>query len=192
MRAYKAFNAQLKATMGQGTFQFAPGETYEEPECKCAANGFHCAENPLCTLIYYRCMDSRFFIVEAGGDINQDGTGSRISCTRITLLKEITRAQLAAHACLYMQKYPERDEESTYVKRDKGKCTQKGDFIIVRGKSPMAAGVKGTYLFLLQEYKSSRKIRGIYPVYVDGKEYCPDTWYEIKGGEVCIKKSCDS
>lgn len=188
MRAYKAFNAQLQATMGKGTFQFTPGETYEETECKCARNGFHCAENPLCTLTYYSGMDVRFFLVEAGGDINQDGTGSRISCTRITLLKELTRPQLAAHACLYIQRYPDRDAESGYVKKNKGKCTQEGDFVIVRGKSPVAAGAEGTYIFLVQEYKNSREIRGIYPVYVDGEEYRPDTWYTAKGGKVCIKK----
>lgn len=189
MRAYKAFNAQLQATMGKGTFQFAPGKTYEEAECKCARNGFHCAENPLCTLTYYSNMDARFFMVEADGDINQDGTGSRISCTRITLLKELTRPQLAAHACLYIQRYPARDTESGYVKEDKGKCTQKGDFLIVRGKSPMAAGVKGSYLFLVQEYKKSKEIKGIYPVYIDGEEYRSDTWYAVKGGKVCAKKT---
>lgn len=192
MRAYKAFNAKLQATMGRGTFQFAPGETYEEPECKCAANGFHCAENPLCTLTYYSDMDARFFLVEADGDINQDGTGSRISCTRITLMKEITRPQLAAHACLYMQKYPDRDAESVYVKEDKGKCTRKEDFLIVRGKSPMAAGVKGSYLFLIQEHPHSKEISDIYPIYVDGEEIRENVWYGIKEGELCRKRRCAS
>lgn len=190
MRAYKAFNAQLQATMGKGTFQFAPGETYEETECKCARNGFHCAENPLCVLTYYSSMDARFFLVEAGGDINQDGAGSRISCTRITLLKELTRPQLAAHACLYMQRYQDRDTESGYVKEDKGECTRKGDFLIVRGKSPMAAGVKGSYLFLVQEKQRSKEISGIYPVYVDGEEIQENVWYRIKEGELCRKRRC--
>lgn len=190
MRAYKAFNARLQATMGKGTFQFAAGETYEETECKCAANGFHCAENPLCTLRYYPGMDDRFFLVEAAGDINQDGNGSRISCTRITLLKELTRPQLAAHACLYMQRYPDRDMESGYVVRDKGSCRKDGDFIIVRGKSPMAAGVKGSYLFLVQEKRKSAAISDIYPVYVDGEEIRENTWYGIKEGELCRKRSC--
>lgn len=192
MRAYKAFNAKLQATMGRGIFQFAPGETYEEPECKCATNGFHCAENPLCAMDYYPGTDSRFFVVEAGGEINQDGFGSRISCTRITLVKEITRIQLAAHACLYIQRYPERDMESRHAKRDKGTCWQKGDFLIVRGKSPMAAGKKGTYLFLIQEYKNSSRIKGICPVYIDGDEYLPDTWYALQKGEICEKKNSDS
>lgn len=192
MRAYKAFNAQLQAIMGKSTFQFAPGETYEETECKCARNGFHCAENPLCTLNYYHNMDARFFIVEAAGDINQDGADSRISCTKITLIQEISRPQLAAHACLYMEKYPNRDTESEYVKKNRGRCEKDGDFIIVRGKSPVAAGVKGAYLFLVQEKLQSREISVIYPVYVDGEEIRENTWYGIKEGELCKKRRCAS
>lgn len=193
MRAYKAFNANLQATMGRrGKFQFAPGGTYEEKECKCARNGFHCAENPLCTMEYYPEKDARFFIVEAGGEINQDGKGSRISCTRIALIKEISRIQLAAHACLYIQRYPKRDTESSHVQRDKGMCRWEGDFLIVRGKSPMAAGKKGTYLFLVQEYKNSSEIKGIYPLYIDGDEYLSDTWYGLQEGEICTKKNSDS
>ena len=189
MLAYKGFNSKLQATMGKGIFQFETGRTYEEPECKCATNGYHCAENPLCALRYYSGMDSRYFIVDAGGDINQDGYGSRISCTKLTLLKEISRIKLAVHACLYMQKYPERDTESSYVQEDTGRCCAKGDFIIVRGKSPRAAGVEGSWLFLLKEAKDSKAVEGVYPVYIDGEEYQADTWYGLRGGKVCRKKN---
>lgn len=88
MLAYKAFNSKLQATLGKGTFQFEPDKTYEEKECKCASNGFHCAENPIDTLNYYHSMDTRFFIVQAEGEIHQDGYGTRISCTKLTLKKK--------------------------------------------------------------------------------------------------------
>ena len=189
MMAYKAFNGALQATLGKGVFQFEAGKTYEEDECKCAKNGFHCAENPLCALSYYSSMDTRFFVVKAEGDINQDGTGSRISCTRLTLVREIDRIKLAAHACMYIQRYPDRDEESNYVRHKKGSCVRAGDFVIVRGKSPQAAGVKGSWLFLLKEEKGSKKIEGVYPVYIDGEEYRENRWYGIKGGTVCEKKN---
>lgn len=190
MIAYKAFNSKLQATLGRGVFQFEEGKTYEEDECKCAHNGFHCAENPLCALSYYRSMDTRFFIVKAEGDINQDGVASRISCTKLTLVKEIDRIQLATHACLYIQKYPDRDtENSTYVMDQRGRCDTAGDFIIVRGKSPRAAGVTGSWLFLLKEAKRSKEIDRIYPVYIDGEEYRENTWYGIRGGAVCVKKN---
>ena len=93
MIAYKGFNEKLQATKGNGTFQFEPGKKYIETECKCASNGFHCAEDPLCAMQYYGNMSDRYFVVKAEGDINQDGYGSRISCTEITLIKEITRIE---------------------------------------------------------------------------------------------------
>lgn len=189
MLAYKGFTSNLQARMGNGRFQFEPGKTYEEAECKCAHNGFHCAENPLCALGYYNGMSDRYFIVNADGDINQDGYESRISCTRITLLKEISRIQLGALACEYFRKYPERDMESRLAVKNKGQCNNKGDFIIVRGKNPEAAGVKGSYLFLLKEKKDSNEIEGIYPVFIDGEEYKEKVRYGIRGEKVCARKN---
>lgn len=181
MLAYKAFNSKLQATMGKGVFQFETGKTYEESECKCAHNGFHCAENPLDVLSYYSTMDTRFFIVRAEGDINQDGYGSRISCTRLTLVKEISRIQLAVRACMYINQYPDREIESSYMAQSKGECWGKGDFIIVRGKAPVAAGVEGSWIFLVQEAKNSKEIINICPIEIDGKDYQEDVWYGIKG-----------
>lgn len=189
MLAFKGFNSRLQATMGKGNFQFEPGKTYEEKECTCAKNGFHCAENPLGVLSYYREMDDRFFVVEAAGDINQDGHGSRISCTKLTLKKEISRAELAVCACKYMFDHPEREMESDHAVRDEGRCRKKGDFIIVRGKHPEAAGVEGSLLCLVQEEKGSNEIAGVYGIEIDGKEYQAGTWYGIRGGAVCAKKS---
>lgn len=189
MIAYKGFNKDLQATMGKGIFQFEPGKTYEEKECKCAHNGFHCAEDPLCALGYYSSMESRFFIVKADGDINQDGHESRISCTELTLLKEISRCELGAFACQYMAKYPERENKSRYMQRDKGECHTKDDFLIVRGKNPMAAGVKGSYLFLVKEEKKSEEIHTIYPFFVDGEEIKENTYYGLRGNQLCAKKN---
>lgn len=192
MLAVKAFNSKLQATMGKGIVQFAPGGTYEEPECNCAKNGYHCAEDPLDVLSYYGRMDDRFFVVKAEGEIHQDGHGSRISCTKLTLVKEISRIQLAAMACMYMEKYPDRKTDSRYVERESGKCQTKGDFIIVRGKHPKAAGVEGSTVFLVQEAKDSTEIIGIYPIEINGKEYREDIWYGVRGGRICAKKRCEA
>lgn len=189
MIAYKAFNKDLQATMGNGIFQFEQGKTYEEKECKCTKNGFHCTENPLDTLSYYHGMDTRFFIVDAGGDINQDGCGTKISCTKLTLLKEISRFQLAALGCEYMRKYPERETENGHAVRDKGKCNKEGDFLIVRGKDPRVAGVKRSCLFLLKEKKDSKEIEGVWVLMIDGEEFKENTWYEIRGEEICERKN---
>lgn len=189
MIAIKAFNKDLQATLGNGIMQMELGKTYEESECKCAHNGFHCAENPLCALDYYRSMDSRFFIVEAEGDINQDGTGSRISCTRLTIKKEITRIQLAALACEYIRKYPDREENTTHLSFNRGTASMKDDFVIVRGKNPKGQGVKGSYIFLVKEEKGSRQIKDIYPIYVDGEEIEANQYYGLRGDKLCKKPS---
>lgn len=181
MLAYKGFNSRLQAVRGKGIYQFEPGGTYEEPECKCARNGFHCAENPLCAMDYYSEMDARFFIVEAAGDIDQDGSGSRISCTRLTLVKEIDRIRLAVHACLYIQRYPGRAPEGRNLYKDRGRCGRSGDFVIVRGKHPQAAGVKGAWLFLLTEEAGSGVIADICTICIDGETYKEDTWYTAGG-----------
>lgn len=181
MIAFKGFNKDLT---GRG-FQFEPGKTYEEKECKCAHNGFHCAENPLCCLNYYN-TDSKFFIVKAEGDINQDGVGSRVSCTKLTLIKELSILQMAVYACQYIQKHPKRELESRYAVWNEGVC--KEDFLIVRGKNPCASGKTGSVIFFLEE-DTKGNIKSITPIEIGDDGYKENTIYESKGGKIREKKS---
>lgn len=186
MLAFKAFSKELTATRGNnqnGPFQFKEGIKYIESECKCAKNGFHCAENPLCCLTYYN-ENSRFFIVKAEGDINQDGHGSRISCTELTLVKEISLLQMGTYACQYIAKYPKRELESTYAVKDQGKCT--GEFLIIVGKKPTAQGKIGSVLFFMEE--NHGKIKSICPIQIGEDGYKENTDYIMKGGKVYEKK----
>ncbi|WP_442899876.1 DUF7666 domain-containing protein [Frisingicoccus sp.] len=188
MIAYKGFHKDMTCTMGKGSFRYEQGVTYKEESAKCTNTGFHCTEDPLGCLFWYDKNDDRYFMVRAEGDINEDDCHSKISCTEITLVKELTRVQLAAHACRYMQKYPKRKRDSRYVYEEKGKTEE--DFIIVRGKHPVAAGEKGTILFLLQEEEKSTKIRMIEVYEVDGKEIKAGQYYGMGGVKVkCRKKN---
>lgn len=182
MIAYKGFHKDLTCTMGTGSYQYEPGVTYREESAKCTSTGFHCTEDPLGCLHWYDGKEDRYFMVKAEGDINEDDCYSKISCTELTLIKELTRVQLAAHACRYMQKYPKRKIESRYVCMDEGRADR--DFIIVRGKHPVAAGEKGSVLFLLQEERRSRKIMIIEVHEVDGEYIKPGRYYGIGGVEV--------
>ncbi|MDO5575201.1 MAG: hypothetical protein Q4G60_14625 [bacterium] len=186
MIAYKGFNKKLQATMGKGTFDFVPGKTYEEKECKTANNGFHCAEDPMCAFGYYSGMSDRYFIVEAAGDLDED-SARRISCTKLTLVKEISRIQLATLACRYMEKYPDRQQDKS-IQKNEGSVCKEGDFVIVRGKNPRAAGVKGSYLFLVKEKKNSMEIETIDVLRVDGTLIKEDIYYMV-GGKKCKRKS---
>lgn len=109
MIAFKGFTKNLTATMGKGTFQFKEGETYTEEESKCFRTGFHCAEDPFDCFHYYGLGNgNRYFMVEAAGSLNEDGSDSKISCTQITLLKELTLKEMAYYKIRYMILHPVR------------------------------------------------------------------------------------
>ena len=105
--AYKMFNKDLTCTLGKGKYQYKPGEWIEEPEANCRQNGFHCAKNPLDCLSYYPSWDnSQCWIVEIGGDIDEDSVDSKVSCTRIRLVKRLTLEEFVAEAFAhYYAKY---------------------------------------------------------------------------------------
>ena len=188
MIAYKGFNQDMTCTLGHGRFQYQIGVTVDESEtgAKCANYGLHCAEDPLDVLNYYRSPESsRYFIVKAEGDIHEDARDSRIACTKLTPVKELSIQKLALHACHFMISRPEREPNSR-VWKEKG--TADKYFAIVRGKKPMARGDKGATLFLLQEDKDSKEIIEFAAYEVDGVEIKEDTYYDIDGREV---KQCD-
>lgn len=187
MIAYKGFNKDLTCTMGHGRFQYEVGKTYKENEAKCAKNGFHCVEEPIEVLSWYKSGDSRYCMVEAGGDINEDGD-ERISCTEMTILKEVTLQQIGILECQWLKDHPWR-KESRHVKREFGEAGKDG-IVIVRGKHPKAAGQIGSTIFLLKEGKGTNEIEEIGVFQIDGQEYQQDVYYRVDGRRCrCAKKS---
>ena len=83
MIAYKGFRPGMICI----DYQFQMGLNVTD-KANCRQNGFHCAENPLDCLNYYGDIDhSEYYIVNAGGDIDEDEVDSKISCTELTVLK---------------------------------------------------------------------------------------------------------
>lgn len=159
MRAYKGFTKDLVSHLGDGkkeTCHFVPGETKEVEASKTARNGFHCCENPFECLRYYSFNgENRFFIVEAGGDIDED-EDERIACTRITLIEELTPLRFAVEGMRYMITYPARQNwEQTIsgarVAKDRAEANGKNHIAIARGEHPVVSGVKGSILGLIRE-----------------------------------------
>lgn len=179
MVAYKGFNNKLQARLGKGVFSYKIGKTYREGEVQCANTGFHCVEQPIETLSWYNREDDRYCIVKAEGDIHEDGK-DKISCTKLTIVKEINKLGLMILQCDWMAEHPDR-EYSKQVKRDTG--VSSGEPIIVRGKNPVGKGPEGAYLFLVQEYKNSNKIKKMNVIQIDGK-YKADQYYDVLGREV--------
>lgn len=176
MIAFKGFNKDFTCTMGNGTYRYEVGKKYTEDTAKCAAAGFHCVEEPIEVLSWY--SNGRYCIVEAGGDIHEDGQ-NRISCTEITILREISIIELALMECKWLQKHPKR-EYSKHVHKEEGLEVNK-DIVIVRGKDPKAAGRQGSTLFLLKEATHGSSIVEIGVFQVDGETYQPNVYYRIDG-----------
>lgn len=177
--AYKAFDPDLSCTFGGNRFQYRLGIWNEEPEANCAQNGFHCAENPLDCLSYYSSWNKAvYYLVLADGDIDEDARDSRISCTRLRLVKQLGLDEFVAHSLRYMYEHPQM-ANNRRVCNESGICTQ--GFVIVRGKNPVAKGKIGDILGLAKEYSEGRKIREMGLHIVDGVNLLPDTWCDVAG-----------
>lgn len=178
MLAYKGFDKDLVCTRGKGRFQYEVGKKYVEKEAKCANTGFHCCEEPIEVLKWYSGKNARFCIVKAEGDIHEDGS-DKISCTEMTIVREVTLQQLGALECGWIQKHPER-AASQQVKRNSGTASE-GDIVVVRGKNPKAAGAAGATVFLLKEKRDGKEIEEVGIYEIDGKEFLPNVYYRVDG-----------
>lgn len=185
MIAYKGFNADMTCTLGNGSFQYETGKTYKEDTAKCANTGFHCCEEPIEVLNWYSGKTCRYCIVEASGDINEDGH-DKISCTQMTLIKEISKKTLAILECQWMLEHPDR-KYSNQVQKKWG-TAEKDDVVIVRGRNPEAAGELGSTIFLCKEDKAGNITQiGVYEI--DGVNYKPDVFYRADGRRSECKKT---
>ena len=187
MIAYKGFNGDLTCTKGKGKYQYEVGKTYREDEAKCAKNGFHCVEEPIEVLNWYQEPGDRYCMVKASGDINEDGD-DKISCTEMTILRELTLQQIGILECQWLKDNPRRTN-SDKVKKESGYAKENG-IVVVRGKNPKAAGQIGATIYLLKEAKRTSEIEEIGVFQIDGQEYRTDVYYRVDGRQCrCEKKS---
>ena len=160
-------------------FQFQEYGINETEKANCRQNGFHCAENPLDCLCYYpNWKNSVYYIVDASGDLDEDGEDSKISCTKMRLLKKIELRSLLLHGAAYMSKYPNRKWNSHVAKESGTSCN---GFCIVRGKAPKAKGQKGDLLLLLKEQPGNSQILEIGVICIDGQNYPEEAWIDVTG-----------
>lgn len=186
MKAYKGFDINLKCR----GYQFKEGVIHVEKEANCVRNGFHCAENPLDCLSYYPDWEhSVYYIVEASGDIHEDASDTKISCTHMRLIKKLSLIQFVYEALKYMEKHPKRPWNG-HVCKDKGEANR--GFVIVRGIDPIAKGSKDSILGLVTEDSNTNEVKMITMIYVDGVEVKANTWYSTKDNEHLIERKIKS
>ena len=107
--AFKGFDKDLTCTNHGNTYQYRLGVWNEEDKANCGINGMHCAENPLDCLSYYPDWDRAvYYMVVADGDIDEDAYDSKISCTRLRLIKKLDKGEFVAHSLKYLLDHPFR------------------------------------------------------------------------------------
>ena len=139
MIAYKGFQKDLKCR----GFQFQEYGINETEKANCRQNGFHCAENPLDCLCYYpNWKNSVYYIVDASGDLDEDGEDSKISCTKMRLLKKIELRSLLLHGAAYMAKISKPEMELPCCKRKRDQLQR---ILHCTWKRPQSQRTKGRF-----------------------------------------------
>lgn len=170
MIAYKAFSPGL---ICRG-YHFHMGVNVTE-KANCRANGFHCAENPLDCLTYYSDLDkTEFFLVDARGDIDEDGNDTKIACTELDIVKKLSQMDVFLHGLAYMVDHPFR-EWSSHVRKNRAEAVN--GYAVVRGIDPLACGKLGDILALAKESPTSDAILQVALARVDGIKLLPGVWY---------------
>ena len=181
MRAFKAFNKDMTCNRGRGSFQYRENTTYREDKAQAHETGFHCAEFILDCFRYYPAhKDTIVCPVEALGDIDEDGSDTKISCTVMQIGRRLTVEEIVFEAMKYIVRHPK------YTSKDieSNNAIGRGLYCIVRGKDPRAAGAEGTVLGLIKEKKRSKEVEAI-AVYTVGKGGIRQgRYYDINGEEV--------
>lgn len=117
-------------------YQFKVGVN-ECEHATCVLEGFHAAENPLDCLSYYPDFDSsECWLCYADGDIHEDGRDSKISCTRLEILRRLGKVSFVYEAGRYIIEHPLRPL-APCVFHNRGTSDVNG-FAVVVGKDPKA------------------------------------------------------
>lgn len=185
MTVFKATNSKMECTMGSGTFRYALNVPATAGRSECGGTGLHACEYVLDCMLYYNLDGTnRFFLAEAEGDIAEDGENTRIACTKLTLLQELSHKMIAGQAMIYMVRHPRRNGWNRNggmlaVTADKAYMPKADGIAIARGRNPQVKGSLGAHLGLLQENGEGR-IMDAKLFTVDGRRYQADTWYTLE------------
>ena len=148
---YKMFRPGLQCR----GYKFKVGVN-ECDHANCVKNGFHAAENPLDCLSYYPDFDANeCWLCYADGEIHENGSDSKLSCTRLEILRRLEKWEFVYEACRYIIDHP-LSAYNNHVQTDVGTTAQQG-FAIVVGNEPQAeAKSDGDIIALLVKSERGR------------------------------------
>ncbi len=178
MLIVKGFNKDLTCR----GYQFKEGLNVTD-RAKCAACGFHGAENPLDCFSYYPDMNnSVYYLCQASGDLHEDSKDSKVTCTELTLLEKLILQRFVYLALEYIKKHPKRPLHGR-ICQGRGTADH-NHFVIVYGKDPFAAGNVGDLLGYVVKRKNG--VINLYLRRVDGENYRPGVFYNWFGDEEAL------
>lgn len=179
MFVYKMFSPGL---ICRG-YQFKEGLNTCE-RATCVKEGFHAAENPLDCLSYYSNFDgSECWLCYADGDVHEDGSDSKISCTKLEILKRLSKYEFVKAALEYIARHPKR-ELNHCVEQDRAEADSNGIAIAI-GDNPYCKGNKAGDI-LAWIMRSGDEIGRIRMGSVGANGLCSGKWYDIFGCEVTV------
>ena len=193
MTVFKATNGQMECTLGTGIFAYRLGVPAYADGSRCGGTGLHACEYVADCLQYYGLgAGNRFFRAEASGDIAEDGKDTRIACTELTLLAELSNRDIAREAMLYMLRHPRRDGwqrtgRMVAIKEDAAEAADRDGIAIARGGAPRVRGCKGAHLGLVVETQQGIVAARLFDV--DGDTVRAGVWYTLDGLEKTAERA---
>lgn len=155
-------------------YHFKVGVPNIEPKAKTAGCGFHYAENPLDCLSYYPDTKRAVYCIVSGdGDIDEDGIDSKISCTELTILRELSLREYILHCLVWICKHP---SDRNFVREVRAEAAN--GYCIVTGRDPTAKGKAGDVVGLIRTAKGGKAEQ--IAVYEINKEN-EGKWINIEG-----------
>lgn len=192
MKVYKATDSDMSCHRGQGVFRYHLGVPATAQASQCGSTGLHACEYVLDCATYYSIDGShRFFEAEASGDITEDGVNTRISCTELTLTRELCNKDIAREVMRFIIKHPKRDgwqhnRGMAVVAEESASIGVKDGIAIARGENPKVKGCSGAHIGWIRETADGIKDARLLTV---SGAIRPDTWYTIEEAEEAIRRA---
>lgn len=194
MKVFKATDGDMSCHMGMGKFQYHLGVPARADESKCGSTGLHACEYVLdCTGYYSMDGKHRFFEAEASGDIAEDGVDTRISCTELTLTRELCNKDIAREVIRFIVRHPRRDGWKkkgvmVMVDEESAEISTRDGIAIARGTNPRVKGCDGAHVGWIRETEEGITEAKIMTV---GEVLEPGRWYTIEEAEEAIRRAKD-
>ena len=205
IKSYKGF----KKDMTCKGFQYEEGKEYETEKAECCETGFHACEYPLDCFSYYSPNESVFHEVEQDGELDREGSNTKVASTKIKIGASINIAGIVKASIEYTTQRAKKESGSD---KDYGASSATGDYgassatgykgassaedkdsvAVAWGYHGKAKGVIGSFL-VLADWEGDEDnywtqdlwtLKGAKMVQVDGKIIKENTWYTMVNGEI--------